>query len=150
MDSESQPLIACDPVWEELSAYLDGEQTAEGRAAVAHHLTECPDCREHHDALLAVRHALRNLPRRTPDPKLRTLLLNRIHAEPSELSGILIRLETEGRRTVQKQVVGVRRDSPSLPPPQAESPPDTARTVFTQRQWTQGTLKVTQIQQNRT
>jgi predicted anti-sigma-YlaC factor YlaD len=45
-----------------LSALLDGELTAEERAAVTAHLRECGDCRAEAEGLASVRSAVRSLP----------------------------------------------------------------------------------------
>lgn len=75
-----------------LSAYLDGELTAEEARAVEEHVEVCPPCRAELDGLAGVVGTLRRLERQAPPPVLAGLVTRRVAVEDRPV-GLVARLE---------------------------------------------------------
>jgi len=61
-----------------ISAYLDGELSAEEAGAVQEHISSCPSCREEHSALRTAKSLLTRAPRRAMPPELVAQLERRL------------------------------------------------------------------------
>lgn len=75
--------MTCEDCREEISADLDGESDADGRAAVAAHLAACPGCRSWQESAVLVTRSARTAPA-DPGPDLVALVLP---AAPRRRSG---------------------------------------------------------------
>ncbi len=71
------------PALAQLSAFVDEETTPEEREALTAHLAACQECRQRHEELLAVAHALAPLGTMEPAPDLLGDLRRRIATPPA-------------------------------------------------------------------
>lgn len=76
-------MAACIEIEEELSAYLDGEVSAETRAAVEEHLRSCAACRAVLEDLKSIRNVLSDLPKVSAPATLAASLHREIAASPA-------------------------------------------------------------------